>query len=466
MRVLSILLLFSSAFSQTLVLRHVTVIDTSNPSPRPDQTVTIKDGWIAEVGADLPIPKRAQVIDAAGKFLIPGLWDMHTHVAGISADPQWGKMLLLQYLSYGITSIRDMAGDVDTLLAWKREQAEGRLEGPRMLVAGPFIDGSKQGFDHPGDVVEAATPDAGRDAVRLLKKRGVDFIKVGSQLSRATFFAIADECKRQQISFSGHVPNSVTPREASAAGMKSQEHLFGIALSISSEEQKLRDQIASARAHQDSNAYSSAVSESQDTLDEEKARNLFQAFNRNGTWIVATLAWTQITSTLSQRTDSPELRRLPPALQEKWAPGKPISSAAAEAYYSCKLKSDLRIVNLMRRSKVRLLAGSDSLDPYVFPGDSLHHELEMLVKAGLSPLEALRSATLSPAEFFGLENELGTIAKGKRADLLLLDASPLENIGNTRRISAIIQKGRLLTQPDLLGHAVELRNSSNVMDAQ
>lgn len=451
MRLLPLLLLLSSAYSQTLALVHVTVVDPSEISSRSDQTVVIKNGWIVDVGAKVHKPHDAKTVDASGKFLIPGLWDMHTHVAGISANPQWGKTLLPQYLAYGITSIRDMAGDVDALLAWKREQREGTLQGPRMFIAGPFLDGSTRGFDNPADVIAVTTPDAGRAAVRTLKDRGVDFIKVGSQLSRETFFAIADECKRQKIAFLGHVPNSVLPLEASEAGMKSQEHLYGISLSVAHEEARLRDQIASARAHNDASSYAAAVSEAQATLDQQKAGALFQVFKRNRTWICPTLVWTEVASRLAQRNNSPLLKRLPQSLQEEWSPGKALSSPDTDAYYARKLQSDLRIVGLMNKSGVGLLAGSDSLDPYVFPGDSLHRELELLVEAGLTPREALRTATSNPAEFFGQQSELGTIAKGKRADLLLLDANPLEDIRNTRKVFAVIQNGRYMTPQEILG---------------
>src|SRR6266436_10342029 len=162
MRALGLLLFAGTALSQTLVLQHVNVIDATGSPAKADQTVIIKDGVISAVGRNISVTTGdARVVNTSGKFLIPGLWDMHTHVAGISADPQWGKLLLPQYLAQGITGIRDMAGDVDALLAWKRDQAEGRLEGPRMFIAGPFIDGSTQGFDHPGDVTAAATPEAG-----------------------------------------------------------------------------------------------------------------------------------------------------------------------------------------------------------------------------------------------------------------------------------------------------------------
>ena len=450
MRLLSLLLLLSSAHSQTLALVHVTVVDPSETTSRSNQTIVIENGWIVDIGVKAHKPRDARIIDATGKFLIPGLWDMHTHVAGISATPQWGKTLLPQYLAYGITSIRDMAGDVDALLTWKREQQEGTLRGPRMFIAGPFLDGSTRGFDNPADVVEVTTPEAGRAAVRTLKNRGVDFIKVGSQLSRDTFFAIADECKRQKIAFLGHVPNSVSPLEASNAGMKSQEHLYGISLSIAHEEERLRDQIASARAHNDASSYAAAVSEAQATLDQQKAEQLFQAFKRNHTWVCPTLVWTEVASRLSERSDSSLLKGLPRTLQEKWSPGKALSSPDTDAYYARKLQSDLRIVGLMNKDGVGLLAGSDSLDPYVFPGDSLHRELELLVEAGLTSAEALRTATSNPAEFFGEQSELGTIAKGKRADLVLLDANPLEDIRNTRKVFAVIQNGRYMTAQEIL----------------
>src|SRR6266568_38091 len=460
MRALGLLLFAGTALSQTLVLQHVNVIDATGSPAKADQTVIIKDGVISAVGRNITVsPGDARVVNGSGKFLIPGLWDMHTHVAGINADPQWGKTLLPQYLAYGITSIRDMAGETASLLEWKRQQAEGTLRGPRMLIAGPFIDGSKNGFTYPGDVIEATTPAAGRETVRLLKQKGVDFIKVGSQLSRETFLAVAEECKLQRIPFLGHVPDSVTPLEASVAGMKSQEHLFGIALSVSRNEDVLRKEISVAREHNDSKAYSAAVAESQSTLDEGKARALFAGFKQNCTWIVPTLVWTEVTSTLSQRTNPGEtawdknLNNLPDTLRQKWAPGSHLIPDGAQAYYARKLQSDLHIVQLMHQAGVRLLAGSDSLDPYVFPGESLHRELELLVKAGLSPMEALQAATINPAQFFGLQNDLGTIEVGKKADLVLLEADPLEDISNTRKIAAIIQGGRYLTSQEALTHA-------------
>src|SRR5258708_5943234 len=174
MRLCSLILLLGTAFPQTLVLQHVSVIDGTGSPTKPKQTVVIKKGVIAWVGQQPDLTgDQSHEINAGGIFLTPGLWDIHTHGGEKTADPHWGKLLLPQYLAYGITSIRDMAGDVASLLEWKQEQADGKLTGPRMFIAGPFIDGSTRGFTFPGDVIEAATPEAGRAAVRLLKRRGV-----------------------------------------------------------------------------------------------------------------------------------------------------------------------------------------------------------------------------------------------------------------------------------------------------
>ena len=449
MRSLACLLLISSVWAQTIAFTHANVIDGTGAPVKKDQTVIIRWGKIAQIGGALKIPPGAQTVDTTGKYMIPGLWDMHTHVAGITADPKWGKSLLPQYLAAGITSIRDMAGDIDALKSWQSQQAAGELAGPRMFVCGPFIDGSTQGFGFATDVRAATTPEEGRALVRELKAKGVDFIKVGSQLSRATFMAIADEAKKLKVPFVGHVPDAVTPSEAARAGMKSQEHLFGIALETSSKGDELRQQLVDARAKQDTPAVVRLVAESQQTTDDAKARALFAEFKKNGTWIVPTLAWTQITSTLSERTDDPGLKPLPADLQKQWAPGQKVMSDGAQKYYARKYESDAKLVGMMNTAGVQILAGSDSLDPYVFPGSSLHRELELLVKAGLTPMQALQAATIQPSRFFGIQMGLGTIERGKNADLVLLDANPLEDIRNTRKVFAVMWAGRYYPKAQL-----------------
>src|SRR5215472_10042940 len=194
------------AESAALVFTHVTVIDTVAGVARADQTVVISGGKLAAVGASSSVraPKGARIIDGSGKFLIPGLWDMHVHIAGINADPAWSKNVILPELTaYGITGVRDMGGDLDALLSWRREIEAGTLTGPHIVASGPMLipRGKKNAEQYP-----VANAEEARAAVQELKQRGADFIKIIGLPSREAFFAVADEAKKQGLPFAGHVP--------------------------------------------------------------------------------------------------------------------------------------------------------------------------------------------------------------------------------------------------------------------
>jgi imidazolonepropionase-like amidohydrolase len=216
--------IFGGQASSRIALTHVTVIDSTANSPRTDQTVVIDNGRIVEMlpSARGKLPKGARIIDGQGKFLIPGFWDMHVHVAGLNADPAWSKQVLLPLLvANGVTGVRDMGGDLDALLAWRREIENGTLVGPHIVASGPFLvsSGKKTAEQYPvANVVEA------RAAVSDLKRRGADFVKIISLPSKEVFFAVADEAKKQGIPFAGHLPFQVSAVEASDAGICSIEH--------------------------------------------------------------------------------------------------------------------------------------------------------------------------------------------------------------------------------------------------
>ena len=202
-RLLGLLLLGTFAsprvFAQGLVLTHVTVVDTTGKSLQPEQTVVVESGRITSVEPSARVKPRnnAQVVDAHGKFLIPGLWDMHVHIAGLNADPSWSKQVLVPLLlANGITGVRDMGGDLDVLLGWKREVESGTLLGPHIVAAGPFLvaGGKKTPEQYP-----VANAEEARAAVRDLKKRGAGFIKIISLPSREVFLAVADEAKKQDL---------------------------------------------------------------------------------------------------------------------------------------------------------------------------------------------------------------------------------------------------------------------------
>jgi len=445
---------FSSAEpSSPLAITHVTVIDGSGRSSLPDQTVLIESGRITAVGAaaTVKVPKSARTIDGSGKYLLPGFWDMHVHLAGVTTDPAWGKEVLLPLLlANGITGVRDMGGDLEALLAWQRDAESGTLLGPHIVCSGPFLAarGRKTGEQYPVRTTEAA-----RAAVDTLKKRGANFIKIISMPSRDAFFAVADESKKQGIPFVGHLPFEISAAEASNAGMRSIEHLLysGFALSFSSNEAELRPRLVQAEKSGDSTTWEQIAHEADATYSPEKAAALFQTLKKNGTWVTPTLASLEITSHPENwKTDEPLLSLLPASLTKQWIYSlEDVRMKERAAWLARQAPNDWKLTSELHHAGVPLLVGSDSLDPFVIPGDSFHRELAELVRARFTPMEALQAATQGAAQFLGREKELGTVEAGHAADLVLLTANPAENIANTRKVWAVLRNGNYLDRAAL-----------------
>jgi len=419
---------------------------------RRDVTVVITGDRIAAIGSEreLKIPNNSEVVDARGKFLIPGLWDMHVHTLT-------KEMFFPLYLANGVTGVRDMYNPLAKFDDWRREIDEGKILGPRLVASQTLVDGPKPVWPLSIAVSNEAQ---GREAVLSLKKRGADFIKVYSLLPRDAYFAIADEAKKQGIPFAGHVPVAVSALEASDAGQKSIEHLTGVLLASSAREDELR--AAALRALADGRSlliesfFKSEV-EALKSFDEKKARTLFARFARNGTWHVPTLTVLNAFWTFDDPTtlNDPRLKYIPPFIRLAlgWDPkrafGFKIRTAADVAEGKRLFRRQLELVGAMHRAGVRVMAGTDTPNPFVFPGFSLHDELALLVRAGLTPLEALQSATRNPAEYLNRLDSFGTLEKGKVADLVLLEADPLADISNTKRIAAVVRSGKLLTKAQL-----------------
>ena len=230
------LLTLSAAAQQTLSITHVTVIDTVTGKTQANTTVMIQGNRITGIGSSTSIiPKAGQIVDARGEYLIPGLWDMHTHVYFDSTAADGTDLVLPLLLANGITGVRDMGSKLDEVLEARDQIAAHRLLGPRMVVSGPMLDGPKSTYKA---VIPIATPADGRKAVDMLKSRGVDFIKVQSGVPREAYFAIAEESKKVGIPFEGHVPDAVRASEAVAAGQVTFEHLIGIFEASSPDEDK------------------------------------------------------------------------------------------------------------------------------------------------------------------------------------------------------------------------------------
>ncbi len=439
----------------SLAITHVMIIDATGAAPQPDMTVFLADEQIAAIGPSnsVSIPSKTKTLDGTGKFLIPGLVDMHAHLTGAGEPTGSREFILPLLLANGITTVRDMGGDLDSLLKLRQEIEHGQLQGPRIFFAGPYLDGNPPNFQ-PSLVV--TNPVEAADDVHSLISRGSDFIKVQSSLSRDAYFAIAEVCRREHITFVGHVPDRVTAAEASDAGQKSIEHLTGVLRACSNNEALLiRKQFAAApkkaTTRQSRDRELAWQRELLESYSDEQAAALIAKFMRNQTWQVPTLILLRNDAFPMPESDpSRDARRNYAPLQvlTNWQKGaKDRDKGATTQEYALRaslMQASLQIVGKMHTAGVPIMAGTDTTAPFIFPGSSLHEELALLVQAGLTPLQALQAATKLPAEFLGKLQTQGTIEPGKVADLLLLEANPLDDIHNTQKIRAVILRGKLL----------------------
>ncbi len=445
-----------------LAITHVTVIDATGAQPRQDMTVLIADQRITSLGASgsTAIPRGAQVVNATGKFLIPGLADMHVHLTG-AGEPRGSREFIIPLLlANGITTVRDMGGNVEDLARLRIEISSGIRLGPQIFFTGPYLDGDPPAYQ-PSIVVKTAGE--ARAAVDRLAIEGVDFIKTQSRLNREAYFAIAEESKLLHIRFAGHVPDRVSALEASQAGQATIEHLTGILLACSSKEEELRrarfapdpPNETPAQAHARDREWRRKLL---DTYSPQKAKALLEAFVKTGTWQVPTFPIMVHLGFVTPRTDlSRDLRMqyVPQNVRKIWVQGLHAQlDNYSEPDFTLReeiVNRSLQIVGKMQAAGVRIMTGTDIAAPNVFPGSSLHDDLSFLVKADLTPMQALQAATRNPAEFLGKLQTQGTIEQGKFADLLLLDADPLADIGNTMKIRALVIRGKLLDRVALDG---------------
>ncbi len=436
-----------------IAITNVNLIDMATGAILPRHTVVIRDGHIvgiARVGV-LNLTRNLRVINASGKYMIPGLWDMHVHLTGVEQRSWTEDVILPLYLANGVVGVRDMGGNISTIERWRQRVESGEIPGPHIITPGPFLDAQS---DNPANTIAVKDADSGRTAVDQLQQRGVDFIKVLSP-PREAYFAILDEAKKKGLMVAGHVSEGVSAGEASNAGQASIEHLTGVMLAASSREQELQAARAKAIAAKDGAAIQKVRQQTYDSFSLEKLRALLKEFRANETWQTPTLIWTMTMTEMDAKSVKDErLKQVPAWVRAQWDPAKVWEQMGADKPEVAQLNRliaarDEAIVNEMSDAKVPLLAGTDSPDPFVFPGSSLHEELELLVKAGLNPLQALQAATKNPTEFLRKTERGRALFAPGQADLLLLDANPLDDIRNTRRIFAVIMDGRYYSRRDL-----------------
>ena len=436
------ILLSPLAWAGSLVIRCVTVIDATGKPAQPGMTVVIERDQIVAISPCTKVraPAGSQIVDGRGKFLIPGLWDMHVH--GFK-DKTWMYPL---HLANGVVGVREMWGPEDAS-AWRMQHAKYDKPSPNVYLASPIIDGPNPTW--PGSVAVADAAQA-RAAVDRYQANGADFIKVYDGVPRDAYFAIVDEAHKLGISFVGHVPDAIRVEEASDAGQKSIEHLTGVAVGASSEEETLF-----ALKWAQTGDFLRRDLRADATYDESKAAALFARFIKNGTWQCPTLVVNRSYEHFDDGIFMHKewLRYIPSDTRDLWKKmGDDTGKQRNAQYWSDahrQFPEELKLVGRMYRAGVAILAGTDTYNPYVFPGFSLHEELSLLVEAGLPPMAALQPATIGPARFMGQAERRGTVEVGKVADLVLLDRDPLADIHNTTSIRAVILGGKWMPRASL-----------------
>jgi hypothetical protein len=419
-----------------IAIQNVTVIDATGASAKSGMTVLITGNRILKINRTqkTKLADDVRVVDGSEKFLIPGLWDMHIHPFGEEDDIHWKEFMAL-FITNGITNVRVMFGNPG-FHQWREEISSDKLIGPRMIIASP----RSPGF---------SSVEEGRHFVRKSKSEGADFIKILSDdLPRDVYFAIADEANKQGIPFAGHVPYSVGAAEASDAGQLSLEHKHSVSIPCSELEEEIRTNLMNINTLRGRAKLMADID-----YNEQKAKDLFSHFLENGTFVCPTLVvWNEpACRDKGELANDPRLAYYPSAVR-KWF------KYMAETFIDDEVIMDLRricsgshdLVGAMNKAGVKILAGTDAGGvPFVFQGFSLHDELELFVESGLTPMEALQTATINAAKCAGRLDSLGTIEEGKIADLILLEENPLLSIENTKKINSVFYNGKYFDRTKL-----------------
>ncbi|HJQ67666.1 MAG TPA: amidohydrolase family protein [Blastocatellia bacterium] len=427
---------------------NVNVIPMDRERVLKNQTVVVRDGRISAVGdaARVKAPAGAVRIDGRGKYLMPGLIDMHTHLFSDDEFPdQLAGDELMVMLANGVTTIRLMIGTPEHLMM-REKIAKGEMVGPTLFVASPQITGRKYGAIFNGR--EVKTEDEARQAVKDFKAAGYDFIKITNFITRPVYDAVDRTAKEVGIRVIGHVDTSVGVERALEARQQI-EHLDAYLEAVLKDDSPIKTSVSDVGLFRKENW------ESLDYIDEQKVKRIARATAKAGVYSTPTLTFFKVTfgaqASDEEVRNRPDYRFVPTKLRERWE--KAVKRIWASPPTEARRREYVRVRNLLVKeihaSGGKIMAGSDSPDAFLLYGWSLHRELRNLVEAGLSPYAALEAATRNPAEFLGGLDTFGTVAAGKRADLLLLEANPLDDIANTEKRAGVMVRGRWMPESEL-----------------
>ncbi|WCM28548.1 amidohydrolase family protein [Sphingomonas sp. QA11] len=428
-----------------VLIRHATVIDVEHARTIPDQAIATRGEKIVAVGDDAEVAKAwgaGREVDGKGRFLIPGLWDMHMHFGGGPDLAEENKALLPLYVAYGITTIRDCAGDMPyDVLGWRQEIADGKLFGPRLLTSGPKIEGIKPVWKGTLETGSEADVDA---AVAKLAGLKVDFVKItDSTLKPELFLYAVGKVRAAGLRASGHIPMALTVGQAVDAGISSIEHLSYAYKAGVKDEARIAADFGAGRIDR-----AQAQAELAAGFDPATAMASYARLRDRGVFVTPTLNIERTLAYLDSDDHSKDafLGLIGPGIRKtyQWridrsAKATPGEIEARHQQY----QKTAAVMPMLEKAGVTIMAGTDAgfLNSFDYPGLALHQELALYVKNGLSPAGALAAATRAGPKWFGVLDRYGSVEKGKQADLLLLDRNPLEDISATQSIDTVILRG-------------------------
>ena len=427
------LLLAATARASTTAFVNVNIVPMTSETVIETQTVIVTDGVITSIGnfGSTAVPDEAEIIDGTDRYLMPGLVEMHGHVPG--GDSTSLERILGLYVANGITTVRGMLGQ-PSHIDLRARIANGETLGPRLITSGPSFNGRS-----------VDSPEAGRNMVRAQHAAGYDFLKIHPGLTREEFDAIAETANEVGIPFAGHVPEDVGVERALAMGIATIDHLDGYMQTLLPPNDDPSGGL--------SGFFGVFIA---DQADEEKIADIARATAAAGVWNVPTDSlFVHVTSPELGTADlahRPEMKFMPASTVAQWEDYKTAllndpNYDADTAARAIQLRRQLILA--LHEAGAGLLLGSDSPQVFNVPGFALHHELRLIVEAGLSPFAAIQTGTINAARFFGAEDRWGTVNEGLVADLILLDSNPLTDVTNSKRIHGVMLRGQWLSRADL-----------------
>ena len=446
-------------FENSYCIENINIIDSVNGLKK-NMTIVISGNKILKVGKtkNLSLSKKNKIYDGKDQFIIPGLWDSHIHFA---FEEELANSMFNLFIGHGITSLRDTGGELNFVKKWKKKSKQNPNYFPRVKIAGPLIDGKFNVYNgnsvyFPSLSVKTASVEETEEMVLDLIKNDVDFLKAYEMLTPEQFETVIKIAKKNNLRVSGHIPLSMDVITASNMGLNSIEHFRNIEMSSTNKTQELlnkrrnilknKDQILGSTLR--TNIHNSQRISSIKNIDSTELSKVLNTLYENDTWQIPTISMYEGIAYESYNNEKwrKSFDYLPYKIKNKW--NEQISKRKNQVNDDSKVFSNWQksMTRIMNKIGIKFMAGTDTPIFFQTPGYSLHTELEVLVESGLTPIEAIESATYNPAIYFNMQNELGLISEGYIADLLILSKNPLEKISNTRKIEVVIKNGNYLNR--------------------